>query len=156
EEEDRHGDPQQRAEDARVVQPAAATAGGQVAEGDRRDQGEVDGHEAEFDRGREPLREHLQGGHARGDPDGVAEVTGQRPAEEGEVLDEDRLVEPEFLTQLSAALRRAAVAEEGRDRPSRKRPQPGEEQHRENEQNEYELQYSTKRVTEHWLATTPR
>ncbi len=132
EHEDRDRDPEQRREQAEVVEEAAVAFRRQEAERDPDEDREEHRPDRQLDRRRKALEELVEDRPSRRDR--VAEVDRPDLLEIGPVLLLDRLVEAVLLVDRRDLIRGRPLAEQGRRRAARQGPDPEEDQDREPEQ----------------------
>ena len=138
EEEDRNRDPEQRADQAAVVEQAAVVFRGQEPERDPDERREDRGCDREFDSGREATLDLL--GHRPSRRDTRAEVALDDGLQVRDVLDGQRLVEAVLLLDLGDRRFGGPLSEQGFRRAAGQHPDPGEDEDRKAEQDRHEKQ----------------
>ena len=146
--EDRDRDPDQRDEQARVVEGPAVALRGDEPERDAEEGREEHRRKRELDSRGKPLADLLGDGSVRRHADPQVALDDGRP-EVGGVLLVDRLLEPVLLLVPLDELRRRALAEERLGGPARERPHPEEKDEREPEQDRDEQQQPSDDITQH-------
>ena len=96
--EDRHADPEERAGQGQPGQPRLGPDGGDHARGDADQDGERHGREGQLQRGRDTLDDQPDGGLVEGERG--SQIPLQGVAEEAAVLDGERLVQAQVVSQL--------------------------------------------------------
>jgi hypothetical protein len=133
EEEDRDRDPEQRRDQARVIDGPAVPLGRDEAEWDPQTHRDEHRRQRQLDRRRELLLE--LGKHRAARPNALAEVVLERDRfQVAPVLNVERLVEPVLLADLGDARRCGALAEQSLGRAAGQCPDPAEDQDRQTEE----------------------
>ena len=147
EHEDRDGHAEQRGQHGRGVHPGLVAAGGHVAERDAEPDGDEQGEHRQLDGRREQAEQLL--GHRRPGGGRDAEVALHHASHVRQVLLEDRAVEAVQPVELPDGVGGRPLAEQRLRGPPGQRPDPGEQQHAEADEDRHEQQQPPDDESEH-------